>query len=166
MMLVCPNCRRTMEIPSGCRASQVRCPFCATIVGLPPAPPEAKPGASAFPDGFFRQPPEILALWIGGAAVALLILLVGIGIALAALLDNDDEASAPRHWTAGEREASLLSPKGEMAKDYIENELPAGQRAALLYGGGSPYDEANALANLMKDGQLDGSIEYLKSMQR
>jgi len=135
-------------------------------MGVPPAPPEAKPGASAFPDGFFRQPPEILALWIGGAAVALTILIAAIcGAAMALAHDNDDFPATVVRMNA-EREVPLLSPKGEMARDYIEHELPAGQRAALLYGGGGPYDKENVLTNLMKDGQLDGAIEYLSSMQK
>lgn len=165
MMLVCPNCGRTMTVPPVGGGAQIRCPHCAAVMGVPPAPPEAKPGASAFPDGFFRQPPEILALWIGGAAVALTILIAAIcGAAVLFALDGGDVPATVRR--TAKREVPLLSPKGEMARDYIEHELPAGQRAALLYGGGGPYDKENVLTNLMKDGQLDGAIEYLSSMQK
>ena len=48
------------------------------------------------------------------------------------------------------------------AEYYINNELPAGQRDALLNGGGSYDDRVNALANLSANGMIQGAADYLQ----
>lgn len=63
----------------------------------------------------------------------------------------------------GEKEEKVkLSYKARRALDYVNN-LPEGQRNVLLYGSGSPEDQANALANLSASGHLQGFSEYLEA---
>ncbi|MBP5641095.1 MAG: hypothetical protein J6X55_16560 [Victivallales bacterium] len=59
-----------------------------------------------------------------------------------------------------------LSYKARAALQYIENELPPDQRDVLLRGSSDSNAEANAIANLMASGHLDGYAEYIEAMQK
>lgn len=59
-----------------------------------------------------------------------------------------------------------LSYKAKAAIQYINNELPPEQRDVLLGRSSDSYAEANAIANLMKSGHLDGFAEYIEAMEK
>ena len=94
-----------------------------------------------------------------GLAFILLLCIIAFGIWAGARGEqiNDSYVTSINH--------STLSLQGEIAKDYIENELPYSQRRALM-GGGSSEDKANAISNLLKSGNLSGAIEYLESNEK
>ena len=62
------------------------------------------------------------------------------------------------------RTSGHLSSSARRALKYMD-ELPPGQKEALLYGGGSAEDQANAIANMIESGNLDGLIEYQRDNQ-
>ena len=98
----------------------------------------------------------IIVLCICGALLFIVLLIVG---AVSSALSDLDEESSYSAESFGEYGNSLQS---EIARDYIMNDLPAGQRNAILNGGGSSEDQANAMANLMKSGNLEGAAELLQ----
>lgn len=59
-----------------------------------------------------------------------------------------------------------LSYKAKAAIQYINNELPPEQRDVLLGRSSDSNAEANAIANLMKSGHLDGFAEYIEAMEK
>ena len=58
-----------------------------------------------------------------------------------------------------------LSYKAEAALEYINTELPSEQRDVLLGRSSDSNAEANAIANLMQSGHLDGYAEYIEAMK-
>ena len=69
----------------------------------------------------------------------------------------------PRNRNSGDSiSGSNRTAASYAAEYYINNELPAGQRDALLNGGGSYDDRVNALANLSANGMIQGAADYLQ----
>ena len=61
------------------------------------------------------------------------------------------------------KKQNALSNRALKAKEYVDS-LPWDQKQALL-GAGDPNAEANATANLIKSGHLEGWIEYQQSLK-
>ena len=148
-LIVCKNCGSTFSGDSAWRGAFVTCPYChrATFFG--------------FDDKCSKTNDNTMWMVLGGIGLAFILLLciIAFGIWAGARGEqiNDSYVTSINH--------STLSLQGEIAKDYIENELPYSQRRALM-GGGSSEDKANAISNLLKSGNLSGAIEYLESNEK
>jgi len=98
------------------------------------------------------NPAVLIALGVGGGILMLLIMSVMI---CCGTIDSDSDSGDS--ISGSNRTAASYA-----AEYYINNELPAGQRDALLNGGGSYDDRVNALANLSANGMIQGAADYLQ----
>ena len=142
MLIKCNCCGQTFQTPN---AGWWLCPTCRAQ-NYVPYPAEKNCNKAA------------VIIMCAGAGILLLMLLTGI-ILIALYGTSEDTYSADSY----RQEFSGGSLKSIIAKDYIDN-LPAEQRNAILYGGGSSEDSANAMANLMKSGNLEGAAEIVQGL--
>ena len=142
MLIKCNCCGQPFQTPN---AGWWLCPICRAK-NYVPYPAEKNRNTAA------------VIIMCAGAGILLLMLLTGI-ILIALYGTSEDTYSADSY----RQEFSGSSLKSMIAKDYIDN-LPAEQRNAILYGGGSSEDTANAIANLMKSGNLEGAAEIVQGL--
>ena len=100
----------------------------------------------------------IIILCICGAFLLIALIAGAVDSALSDETEGELNYSADSYGEYGR----TLDLKSEIARDYIMNDLPAGQRDAILSGRGSSEDQANAMANLMKSGNIEGAAKYLQ----
>ena len=96
----------------------------------------------------------IMICCISGAFFIFVLL---ISLITVAVIGDDGEEYADSNYSPNR----TVSAEALMAEEYIKN-LPPGQQDAVLRGGGSYEDRANAIANMIKDGQLQGAADYLR----
>ena len=137
MVKKCDVCGRMFQTSSpGWRS----CPYCG--------------GQNYCPVPLSKQP-DITAIIICCIAGGFFIFMLLAALITVAVIDTDCEEYAASSYS----ESREMSGDAVMAEEYIKN-LPAGQRDAIIRGGGSYEDRANAIANLIKDGQLQGAADY------
>jgi LSD1 subclass zinc finger protein len=56
LQVICPGCKKPLQLPDGSQGKQVRCPMCQTIFAVGPARPPAPPAPAAPPPPPVRQP--------------------------------------------------------------------------------------------------------------
>ena len=159
MIICCPKCAETLEVPPDWIGRRGTCPICQSSIIFSDGNERVKAAAS--------QPLPEFDPWK----------LVGIGIAILGLLCMllffwgascfNARASAYNSdsYSGGYRRSGSsdhFDPEKERARAYIDS-LPEGQRAAFYRGGGDSTDYRNLLTNLLESDNLDGAISLLES---
>ena len=142
ILIKCICCGQTFQAPS---AGWWLCPTCRAQNYVPyPAEKNRNTAATV-----------IICVCAG-----ILFLILISGIVCIALFDTPEDTCSTNYYNT---ESGVSSLKSMIVRDYIES-LPAGQRDAILSGHGSSEDTANAMANLIKSGNLEGAAEYIKGL--
>ena len=144
MLIKCNCCGETFQPPN---AGWWLCPTCRAQ-NYVPYPAEKNCNTAA------------VVIMCAGVGVGILFLALLTGIILIALCNTSEDTYSADSYR---QEFSGSSLKSIIAKDYIDN-LPAEQRNAILYGGGSSEDSANAIANLIESGNLEGAAEIVQGL--
>lgn len=148
MNVECSNCGSYFELHDGMR-QKTKCPYChqKSVIRMVSVPTV----------GLWKKPLVIVFCSIGGVLLFSTLLGVILGVT-AAMRDIHGDKPYGEYNSGNLSSEKFLSPKGLAAKYYIENALPAEQRAALNGCGG---DTGNLMANLLESGNMEGAAEYL-----
>ena len=143
--------------PSSADDRNMRCPYCGQAFFSQSCgeAPRSKSNAEGIP---------VKWLVLGGIGVVVFFVLFNafVGVWIGTSHFDDDSMSSYGSDGFSREYVPELSLDGEVARDYIENELPASQRQALM-GYGSYDDYGDAISNLVGSGNLQGAAEYLQS---
>ncbi|NMA42174.1 MAG: hypothetical protein GX946_02190 [Oligosphaeraceae bacterium] len=145
-LICCKNCGNTFSGESSWRGAFVTCPYCSQATYF------------SFDDKYRKSNDNPIWMILGGIGLAFILLICIIGFRIWA--GTKDYTNSSSTYVSSPN--SSLSIKGEIAKDYIENELSSFQRNALM-GGGTFGERVNAISNLIETDNLSGAIEYLES---
>ena len=106
---------------------------------------------------------NITAIIICSIAGGFFIFMLLAALITVAVIDTDCEEYAASSYS----ESREMSGDAVMAEEYIKN-LPAGQRDAIIRGGGSYEDRANAIANLIQTAEdtnlYSGIVQSLEKL--
>ena len=145
----CNNCGNIFSGDSSWRGGFVACPYCQQ----PTFYNADAPGGKA----------NNRWLWLILGGIGLLFILLICVVSFATLAEEEYEYQSEHTSSESSSSDDYPTLQGEMAKRYIENELPSEQRAALMGHNSNPSDTANAIANLLESNNLQGASEYVSN---